>query len=129
MKIDVTNVNHVEFIKEVYNLSSPQGMGFLHYQSEALTDEEAKEILKVWEYDRQFFLHMDYVRGRACKMTIFRGKSKLFIQTPWYDHDDSQLKELLKRVLLNQVLPKLSKEEHGIACNCETCQNKHNEWR
>jgi hypothetical protein len=31
-KIDITGVDMVEFVKKVYELSLPQGMGFLHYQ-------------------------------------------------------------------------------------------------
>ena len=71
MDIDITGIDLIKFVKEVYRLSIPAGLGRLHFKEGGLTDEEAEEILGVWKDDKQFALDMDYVRGRACKMTIF----------------------------------------------------------
>lgn len=38
---------------------------------------------------------MDYVRGRACKFTIFRESGKLFINKNWFDHSEYDLEKLL----------------------------------
>jgi len=124
MNIDVTAIDQIKFIKEVYNLSLPQGLGFLHFKEDKLTDEEAKELLDVWKNDKQFALDMDYVRGRACKMTVFRDGDKLYIRTPWFDHTNSQLAKLLRKVLPEEELSLLKEEKHNISCNCKICQEK-----
>ena len=128
MKIDITGIYLIKFIKEVYKLSVPAGLGYLHFREGELTDEEAKEILNVWKNDKQFALDMDYIKGRACKMTVFRkdreGK-EIFIHFPWFDHTDIQLKKLLKAVWPKEKpFPELKAEEHGISCNCMDCQSK-----
>jgi len=43
MKIDVTGIDLIQFIKEVYKLSVPAGLGYLHFRKGELTNEEAKE--------------------------------------------------------------------------------------
>lgn len=90
--IDITGVNLADFAKKVYELSRPQGMGFLHYQPKPLTDDEANNLVKE---DGRWPLDMDYVNGRACKMTVFRDGDKLHIHDNWYDHSSEQLNELL----------------------------------
>lgn len=128
MEINITVINLIEFVKEVYRLSVPAGLGWLHFIEGELTDEGAKEILDMWKNDKQFALDMDYIRGRACKMTVFRkdreGK-EIFIRSPWHDHTDIQLKKLLKAVWPeDKPFPELKTEEHGIGCNCMHCQSK-----
>ena len=125
MEIDITGINLIEFVKEVYRLSVPAGMGWLHFTAGELTNGEAEEILNIWKNDKQFALEMDYVRGRACKMTLFRKENNLYIRSPWHDHTDVQLTKLLKAVWpKDRPFPKLKAEEHGIGCNCMDCQNK-----
>lgn len=58
--IDITDVNMVEFVKKVYDLSRPQGMGMMHFTPVPLTDEEAKSLI-----NDDGTVNMDYVRGRA----------------------------------------------------------------
>ena len=124
MNLDVTFVDPIKFIKKVYDLSISQGLGFLHFEEGGLTNLEAQKILDIWEKDKQFYLSMDYIKGRACKMIVFREGNKLFIRVPWYDHTDRQLKILLKSVWpKNKQLPKLE-GEHGVSCNCIDCQMK-----
>ena len=90
--IDITGTDLIKFVKKVYELSQPQGLGFLHYQEGGLSDEEAKTLIKE---NGNYVVNMDYVKGRACKMIVFRKNNKLLIQDSWYDHTDNQLKELL----------------------------------
>ena len=92
--IDVTGIDLVAFAKKVYDLSSPLGLGFLHYTPEPLSDEDAKKcIIK----KGNVILSMDYVNGRACKMNILkeRDTGKWIIRDEWYDHSEEQYKELL----------------------------------
>ncbi len=129
MEINITGVNLIEFVKEVYRLSVPAGLGWLHFTEGELTDEEAKEILDVWKNDKQFALDMDYIKGRACKMTASRkdrGGKEIFIRSPWHDHTDIQLEKLLKAIWSeDRPFPELKAEEHGIGCNCVHCQSKN----
>jgi len=125
MELDITGIDLIKFIREVYKLSIPAGLGWLHFTEGELTDKEAKEILDIWKKDRQFALDMDYIRGRACKMTIFRKGKNLYMRSPWYDHTDIRLAMLLKAVWpKDKPFPELKAEEHGIACHCMHCQIK-----
>jgi len=93
--IDITGVDLKEFVKKVYELSKPQGLGFLHYESGGLSDEEAQFIVDNCYNPTRFAVAMDYVKGRACKMTVHKNGDKLEIKDSWYDHSENQLKELL----------------------------------
>jgi len=125
MEIDVTGIDLIKFIREVYRLSVQAGLGRLHFIEGEMTDEEAEEILNIWKNDPKFCLDMDYVKGRACKMIVFRIKNKLYIRSPWHDHTDMRLAKLLKTIWPKDIpFPELRAEEHGIACHCMHCQVK-----
>jgi hypothetical protein len=96
--IKITGVDLREFVKAVYDLSRSQGLGALHYTPGPLTDAEADEIVAQRTLESDIPISMDYVRGRACKMTVFQKGDDLFIRGSWFDHSDHQLAELLKRV-------------------------------
>ena len=122
--IDLTGVDLVKFAQKAYDLSVPQGLGLLHFEDGGLSEAEAKEITKHTRGD--VVLDMDYVKGRACKMTVFSEndeKKGLFMHDAWYDHTNDQLKELLSAF---DIKPSKT-AEHGCACNCVECQTKHQE--
>ena len=95
--LDVTGVDLRKLIREVYNLSVPQGLGHLHYTPEGLSDDEVNQILSNTGYTH-LAVAMDYVKGRACKMNVYKEDDRLYIPDKWFDHTDEQLVELLKRV-------------------------------
>ena len=113
--IDVTGVDLVEFAKKVYELSVPQGLGFLHFKPEPLTDEEAKGCIR---REGNIVLDMDYVNGRACKMVVRSENGKFVISDTWYDHTDKALAQLLQHFGI-AIPPSM---QHGCACNCMDCQ-------
>jgi len=115
--IDITGVDLVKFAQKVYELSVPQGMGFLHYTSEPLSEEEAKSLVQ--DNDRSV-LDMDYIRGRACKMHVRKENGKLLIGDSWYDHTERIYDELLNSFDIKRPV---SIQEHGCACNCIDCQS------
>lgn len=94
--IDVTGVDLVELAKAAYDLSRPQGLGFLHFTPDPLTDEEAQSLLR--DADSHLALSLDYVHGRAVKLTVYRDGDTLSMRDRWYDHSQSQLQELLERI-------------------------------
>lgn len=93
--IEITGVNLADVAKAAYDLSSPIGMGFIHYEEGTLTDEEANSLVTD---DPRTPLSLDYVKGRACKMTVFKDDEKLYIHDNWYDHSEDQLLSLIDRV-------------------------------
>jgi len=94
--IEITGANLVDVAKAAYSLSRPQGMGFLYYQEEELSDEEARGLITD---DERCPLSLDYVKGRACKLTVFQSEGKLYIPKSWYDHSSSDLDKLLSRIM------------------------------
>lgn len=116
--IDITNIDLKEFAKKVYDLSRPQGLGFIHFQSGGLNEDEAQQLLDSRKNDSRLALNMDYVNGRACKMMVFRTGELLEINDNWYDHTDDQLQQLLAHFNLKPNNPKA----HSVACNCAQCQ-------
>ena len=96
--IELKDVNIRDFVKEVYILSSPSGLGFLHSKEGGLTDEEVDKILHGGDTSR-IVANMDYVNGRSCKMGIFRDveSGKIYIRDSWYDHSREELEKLLEK--------------------------------
>ena len=95
-RIEISGANLVEVAKAAYDLSSPQGLGFIHYEDGGLTDEEASELVS---QDAGIPLSLDYVKGRACKLTVFADDDgRMYIQSRWYDHSEQDLELLLERI-------------------------------
>jgi len=115
--INITGINLAEFAKKVYELSVPLGLGQLHYTEEPLSDADANECVELSAKDDHIALNMDYVHGRSCKMIVFRNEDALEIRSPWYDHTNTQLKELLDAFDIEDK----SSGEHGCACACKDC--------
>lgn len=95
--IEITGVDLVAFTRDVYDLSKPQGLGLWHARPGDLPQEDAQQCVDIWKDDTAIALSLDYLVGRACKMTVFRQGGKLWINDCWYDHTDEQLRELLSR--------------------------------
>lgn len=96
--IKVTGASLTELVKAAYDLSLPQGMGFAHYEPGPMSDERAQAIVGRHAADSRIAVSMDYVNGRAVKMTVFRTGGDLWIRKDWFDHSDMQLAELLDRI-------------------------------
>lgn len=96
--IEISGANRVEVVKAAYDLSKPQGMGLIHYQAGELTNDEASMLIT--PPDRWgAVVSLDYVKGRSCKFSVLQDAAgRLFICRSWYDHSESQLAELLKRI-------------------------------
>lgn len=117
--IDITGIDLVKFAKKVYEFSAPQGLGFLHYTPEPLSDDEAKQLVDIFENDKSWALDMDYVKGRACKMTVWQKDEKLEIHDDWFDHTDRIFDQLLSNFGIKRNL----EVKHGMVCNCLDCQS------
>ncbi len=95
--LDITGCDLIKAVQAAYDLSSPQGLGFLHFTPVPLTDDEAKQII---ERGGGSGVYMDYVKGRGCKFTIHISRDgKLTMDDErWFDHGPGQLAELIKRI-------------------------------
>lgn len=91
--IDITGTDLRKFIAKAYELSAPQGMGFIHYQEGAIPEAKIDEILDV--KNKFCVAGMDYVLGRAVKMAVYEKNGRLLICDKWFDHNEAQLQALL----------------------------------
>lgn len=98
--IDITGTDLVKLAQEAYARSHPQGLGFMHARDGGLSQEDAQQLVNRERADGHVALDMDYVHGRAVKLTVFREREsgKLFIGQRWYDHSQDQLRDLLKAI-------------------------------
>lgn len=115
--INISKVDIKEFVRRVYDLSVPQGMGFMQAKPGQLSDKDVEEILS--EGSEAFPVSMDYVNGRACKMRVKKTVEGLTINDSWYDHTDEQLKQLLAHFGIEHNL----KPDHSNCCNCLDCKS------
>jgi len=96
--IEVKELDLVKFTQDAYELSTPQGLGFLQAKEGGLDTADAEEIVSKFKKDTRLALALDYVHGRSCKMTILRTENGgLKLNDSWYDHSESQYDELLSR--------------------------------
>lgn len=104
-EFDETKVDDV--IRAAYDLSVPQGLGFLHVRPGGLDDETIARIKE--SKSGLYAASMDYVHGRAVKLTIRREGVICYIPADrWFDHSLEDLRELARRADLGE--PKAASE-------------------
>jgi hypothetical protein len=101
-----------QLIANVYAMSVPVGMGFLHFKPGELDKdtliqlhtEFANRLAWCKDHPRpaewlfpDTLLIMDYIHGRQCKFSIGYYRGELVINDYWYDHSEAQFTELLRR--------------------------------
>ena len=75
--IDISNLDKCAVLRVLYDNAKAQGMGFLHYEPDPMTLEEATEALSRSTY-------FDYHKGRVMKVDL-KGDTL----DPWlYDRDN-----------------------------------------
>jgi len=100
---NVKELDLVKFIQDVYAMSAPRGLGFLHFQPGDLSVRTAEEFVELRADDERIVLSLDYIQGRACKMTVWRGAGGTYdLPDSWYDHTDAQYTELLRQHNITQ---------------------------
>lgn len=94
--IDVTAIEPETLIRNAYELSKPQGLGFLHAKDGPLSDDEISAIME--RYAGRKVIHTDYVNGRAMKFSINTDPdtNSRYIGSKWYDHSEWHVLELLR---------------------------------
>ena len=80
MSIDIKGLDKAELLAALYNSSQPLGLGFLQADTNAMTKEDATEII------REQGLSFDYLQGRVMKISL-EGDNL----NPWgYDRDNGE---------------------------------------
>jgi hypothetical protein len=103
--INVTHCDLKKIIQEAYALSVPQGMGFMHFKPGPLSDEEVAGILSRYESHERIAVDMDYIKGRAVKMIVFKKDGGLYIHDNWYDHLADEYDDFLDRIGATREAP------------------------
>ena len=75
--VDISNKDKAEVLAALYNNSHPHGMGFLQYNPEPMTIEQARELLKQTTY-------FDYLAGRVMKISLESN----IVRTCGYNRDN-----------------------------------------
>ena len=102
---DVTNVDLNLLVRTAYNLSVPQGLGFLHSTPANMTKEAADEVLEKFEESDGLAVAMDYVKGRAVKLSVYSEDGKRWIyKHPWFDHTDETYDAFLEQIGIERDL-------------------------
>lgn len=83
-EISIKGLSKPAVLAALYNRAQAQGMGFLHYTPEEMTEAEAQ---KIWDdVNEQGHPYFDYLKGRVMKVNI---TGETF--NPWlYDRDNDQ---------------------------------------
>jgi hypothetical protein len=84
MRINIKNMDKVEILRRLYNVASPQGMGYLQFTPENITTEEASTI-----FNSNKSKDFDYIKGRVMKIDL----SGDVLDTRLYDRDNYCLAE------------------------------------
>ncbi len=78
--IKLNGMSRAAALAALYNASRPQGMGFMHYDSTPMTEEQATELL-----ERQ--TRFDYLAGRVMKVDLSKDEE---FEERLYDRDNGQ---------------------------------------
>lgn len=98
--LDVGHLEMAEVLRRLYNASSSQGMGFLHFTPEEMTLEQAQKLIDERiervigmavpdpeDYIRRHALRFDYLSGRVMKINLAERRD-LFVRL--YDRDNGE---------------------------------------
>ena len=102
--IDLTGADLRVMVKKAYDLSDPQGRGFIHFKlGHTLSEEETDSLMAKGIYS-YLVLSLDYVLGRAVKLSVYHARElanppegmTMWMHSDWFDHSNSQLEALLE---------------------------------
>lgn len=85
--IDISGLSKAAVLAALYNRATPLGLGWLHYDPQPMTEQEASELLGSTENDMGFpkrAAYFDYLKGRVMKVDL-SGES---FSPALYDRDN-----------------------------------------
>ncbi len=99
-RIAISRENLPKVIAKAFDLSNPQGMGYLHFKPGGIPEDELNRILaRADETENPYRknVRLDYVQGRAVKLSIDyeEGSQQWYLEgDSWYDHGTAAWEEL-----------------------------------
>jgi hypothetical protein len=78
--MNISGMNKAKILAALYNNSKPQGMGFLHFDDQPMTQEEAQELLDSGQ------TYFDYLKGRVMKIDLSGDE----LETWLYNRDNGE---------------------------------------
>lgn len=102
-RVTITRDNLPKVIAKAYDLSQPQGMGFLHAKPGGIPEDVLQQILVRSDAGDDHYrkaIRLDYVQGRAVKLGIHfdAAAGTYYLEDTghgWFDHSDAEWVELL----------------------------------
>ena len=76
--MDISRLDKATVLAALYNHARPLGLGFLDFDPEPMTVEQAREILATGQ------TYFDYVKGRVMKINLSEG----VLDTQLYNRDN-----------------------------------------
>ena len=99
LMLDVTGIDLIKFAQDAYELTPLTGKASMlgAKRNGKLSKEDAEKLVEQYKDDGEIALRMDKVKGKDCRMTIYRDGSSLLIDSIWTGHTTEDLKDLLER--------------------------------
>lgn len=94
MYLELHGVTARQLIQAAYAQSSPQGLGYLHFEDGPLSEADTDRLIEAQRTDKD--IHLDYVNGRACKFYAVKRGEHWYILARWYDHSEHDVTKLLE---------------------------------
>jgi len=92
--MDTLGLSPAQILAGLYNGARPQGMGFIHYTPEPMSEEEAQILL---EDDPRRGDYFDYLKGRVMKVEISKLDPNLYDR----DNGDGAMQLVLESIVLS----------------------------
>ena len=78
--MNISGVSKAKVLAALYNNSKPQGMGFMHFDAQPMTEEEAQTLLDSGQ------TYFDYLKGRVMKIDLSGDE----LETWLYNRDNGE---------------------------------------
>lgn len=98
-QIKITREQLPHVISKAFDLSQPQGMGYLHYKPGPIPEDTLDRILERTDNNEGYRkgVSLDYVEGRAVKLYIpYEPEYGYYMEDDgrWFDHSNEAWEEL-----------------------------------
>lgn len=99
LMLDVTGIDLVKFAQDAFEITPLTGKASMLgiKKNGKLSQEEAYKLVEEFNENEEIALRMDRVKGKDCRLTVYRDGKYLLLDSIWTGHTTEDLKELLER--------------------------------